>query len=222
MKASLWHRVSGWLVVLLTPVVIVLGAVRLLLTPVFIQIEYRLPNFPEDSYGFTMAERLYWSEIARQYLLNDEDISFLGDLAFEDGSSLYNPRELRHMVDVKNVVATALWVLYLSLGVVALLGLWAHRGGWWWGYRQALSRGGWLTVSLVGAVILLIALNFNAFFVGFHRVFFEGDTWLFRFSDTLIRLFPVRFWQDTFILVAGLALMAGGALGYFVARPRRS
>jgi uncharacterized membrane protein len=49
--------------------------------------------------------------------------------------------------------------------------------------------------------------------VAFHNVFFEPGTWKFLFSDTLIRLFPQRFWQDLFLIVGGLSLVGGLALG---------
>jgi integral membrane protein (TIGR01906 family) len=208
-----------WSIVVLVPIVLVLGAVRLLLTPAFIQIEYRMPNFPEDSYGFSREERLHWAEIARQYLLNRAGIEFLGDLTFEDGSPLYNQRELRHMLDVKIVVKAAMGVLYASLALLVIAGIWASRTDWWGPYRLALSRGGWVTVGLLVFLIVAIALSFNTVFVAFHQVFFEGDTWIFRYSDTLIRLFPVRFWRDAFLTVGLLALSGGLALGYFFGRP---
>ena len=97
-------QVLSWLVTILVPVALVLTAVRLLLTPVFVQFEYRTPKFPPDPYGFTQQDRLYWSQIALNYLLNDQGISYLGDLRFPDGNPLYNQRELKHMADVKKVV----------------------------------------------------------------------------------------------------------------------
>lgn len=211
----LLKRSVQWIVVILTPVILILLSVRFLLTPVFIQLEYRMPNFPQDTYGFSMEDRLHWSEVARVYLLNSAGVEFLADLTFEDDSPLYNERELQHMLDVQIVVEAAMAVMWTSLLAVVLAGVWAKRGDWWWDYRQAFSRGGWLTVGIIVAVIAAIALNFNAFFVAFHKVFFEGNTWLFKFSDTLIRLFPVRFWQDAFITVGGLTLVAGALLGYF-------
>lgn len=204
-----------WLVSILVPAVLVLGAVRLLLTPVFIQVEYRLPNFPEDSYGFSQGERLHWAEIARQYLLNRAGVEFLGELTFEDGSALYNQRELKHMLDVKVVVNAVMWVFYVSLLMIVLVGVWAWKTDWMGQFRSALSRGGWITVGILLFLILGIALSFDAVFVGFHQIFFEGETWIFRYSDTLIRLFPVRFWRDAFVLVGALALAGGLAMGYF-------
>ncbi len=52
---------------------------------------------------------------------------------------------------------------------------------------------------------------FWKFFTLFHQVFFEGDSWLFLYSDTLIRLFPIRFWQDAVLAAAVISL--GGGLG---------
>jgi integral membrane protein (TIGR01906 family) len=79
-------------------------------------------------------------------------------------------------------------------------------------------QGGWLTVGLAAAVGLTVLLGMTAspdifwqFFTAFHGMFFEGDSWLFAYSDTLIRLYPVRFWQDAFLAAAAIVL--GGGLG---------
>ncbi|MDZ4159903.1 MAG: DUF1461 domain-containing protein, partial [Anaerolineaceae bacterium] len=176
------------------------------LTPVFLEVEYRMPGFPQDDYGFTFSERLHWSRLALDYLVNDEDISFLGELHFPDGSPLYNERELRHMVDVKLVVQQMLTAWRLLTPLLIITGIWAQTRGWRRNYWQAVMRGGWLTVGLIAAILLSVAVSFNALFTFFHRIFFEGDTWIFLWSDTLIRLFPLRLWQDAFIYVGGFSL----------------
>jgi integral membrane protein (TIGR01906 family) len=205
--------VLSWLVTIIIPLVLILLGMRLLLTPAFVETEYRMPNFPTDDYGFDLKARLYWSKIALQYLLNDADISFLGDLHFEDGSQVYNERELKHMMDVKIWTRIFLDILYATLGCLAVLGVWAWRGKWWGDYCRSLKRGGWLAVALVIAMGLFGALSFSKFFVLFHSLFFEGVSWQFPYSDTLIRLFPVRFWQDAFVAVAAVALLGGIVLG---------
>ncbi|MEJ2264119.1 MAG: TIGR01906 family membrane protein [Anaerolineales bacterium] len=211
-------QVLSWLVTILVPVALVLTAVRLLLTPVFVQFEYRTPNFPPDPYGFTQEDRLYWSQIALNYLLNDQGISYLGDLRFPDGNPLYNQRELKHMADVKKVVQAALKVWVGSLAGLALLGVLAWRAEWLQPFRHGLSRGGWLTVLLVGTVILFVLVGFGVFFVFFHDIFFAPGTWSFSYSDTLIRLFPERFWRDTFLVLGVLSGGVGLALGYIFQR----
>jgi integral membrane protein (TIGR01906 family) len=163
---------------------------------------------------------LKWAPYALNYLTNDADISYLANLKFDDGKSLYNERELSHMNDVKRVTQGALKVWYISLAALALLGVWAWAGGWGQAYCLGLMRGGWLMVILAITIGLIAVVGisidpdlFFRFFAGFHSLFFEGDSWLFLFSDTLIRLFPIRFWQDTFLFAALIALGGGAALG---------
>jgi integral membrane protein (TIGR01906 family) len=208
------------LVTLLVPIVLIGLGLRVLLTPLFLQVEYNMPYFPPDQFGFTKADRLKWAPYALNYLTNSADISYLADLKFDDGKPLYNERELSHMNDVKRVTQDALKVWYISLALLALLGIWAWIGGWGQAYRLGLMRGGWLMVLLaitIGIIALVgISVNpdiFFTFFAGFHHLFFEGDSWLFFFSDTLIRLFPIRFWQDAFLFAALIALGGGTALG---------
>lgn len=208
------------LVAILVPLALIGLGLRVLLTPLFLQIEYNMPYFPSDTYGFTKEDRLKWAPYALDYLVNSADISYLSDLTFEDGSPLYNERELSHMKDVKRVTKAALMLWYVVLAVLLGLAVWSKFGHWEQAYRQGLMRGGWLMVGLavtIGLIVVIgIAINPNVFwnfFVGFHELFFEGDSWLFLFSDTLIRLFPIRFWQDAFLLAAITALGGGIALG---------
>jgi len=210
----------SWLVAILIPIALLGLGLRALLTPVFLQIEYNMPYFPPDQYGFTREDRLKWAPYAVDYLVNSADISYLGDLQFDDGTPLYNERELSHMADVKRVTQGALNVWYISLALLVAFGGWSWREGTLQVYRQGLRRGGWLMVSLAGLIgviavvgILINPSIFYSFFAGFHAIFFEGDSWLFLFSDTLIRLFPIRFWQDAFLYAAVIALGGGFALG---------
>lgn len=209
------------LITILIPFALVGLGMRLLLTNTFLNIEYNLPYFPPDEYGFTKEDRLRWAPFALEYLVNNADISYLGGLKFDDGTPLYNERELSHMEDVKRVTKAALNVWYATLVLLLGLGIWSRLGGWEQAYRQGLMRGGWLMVGLavvIGLIVVIgIAINPNvfwSFFAGFHSLFFEGDSWLFLYSDTLIRLFPLRFWQDAFLLAAVIALGCGAALGW--------
>lgn len=213
-------QILYWLISLLVPLALIGLGLRALLTPTFLQIEYNMPYFPPDEYGFTKEDRLKWAPYALDYLVNSAGISYLGDLKFDDGSPLFNERELSHMEDVKRVTRGALNVWYISLALLVLLGIWSWRGRWIQDYRRGLMRGGWLMVGLAGAIGLIVVVGilinpnvFWNFFAGFHALFFEGDSWLFLFSDTLIRLFPIRFWQDAFLWAAVIALGGGFALG---------
>jgi integral membrane protein (TIGR01906 family) len=215
----------SYLVSLLIPIALIGTALRILLSPIYFNVEYRMPYFPVDEYGMTQEERLQWAPYAVEYLVNSADISYLGDLQFENGAPLYNERELSHMADVKNVVVGALRVWYLSLGILILLAILAQRSGWMPDYLNGLRRGGMWMIGLAVALGLIAGIGittnpdvFWEFFALFHAIFFEGDSWLFYYSDTLIRLFPIRFWQDAFLWAAILALGGGAGLAFGIRR----
>lgn len=219
------------------PVVLTLTNVRLLMTHTFPEIEYNLSDFPADPYGFTKADRLYWAKRSIDYIQGlpsagraeewkftddgrapegtqapAESCAFYGNAyGARDCTYFYNDREVRHMIDVRDVSATTLNVWagagILTLGAIGLLIYFGQTAT----LRLALLNGAAVTwVVLIGAV-LFIGLGFNTFFTLFHQVFFEGGTWMFLWSDSLIRLFPLKFWFDAFLFV-GFATLAEAAL----------
>jgi len=205
----------AWLVTIMMPTVLVMLGVRLLLNPGFPPAEYSMPAFPADRYGFTRAERIKYAAYSLDYLLNAAGPDYLGDLRFTDGGPVFNEREVSHMHDVKIVTQATLRVFYAALGLLVALGLWAWRAQWLSVYITGVKRGGALTVYLILGLGAFAAVSFNQFFTQFHEVFFTGDSWLFQYSDTLIRLFPIRLWQDIFAYILGLALVLGGWLAWF-------
>ncbi|MDX2160662.1 MAG: TIGR01906 family membrane protein [bacterium] len=202
-------RLIGLYLTISFPILAVLVAVRLVMTPLFLQIEYNRPGFPVDAYGFTTADRLRYGPYALDYLLNAEGIEYLGDLTFPDGTSMYNVRELRHMRDVKTVTQAAFAVALIG-GALALIGafvLWrspATRRPLW----LALRAGALFNLVLIAAIVVVVVGNWNFFFTAFHQVFFAEGTWIFLYSDTLIRLFPEQFWFDAAITIGSLTVLA--------------
>jgi integral membrane protein (TIGR01906 family) len=191
-----------WLV-LSTPIVLTMVMVRALTMPWYPAWEYGRPGFPEDPYGMEPARRLRLARAAIRYLNRPRNDAILATLELPDGSPAFNERELSHMVDVKRVYDR------LTLAATGMLVI-AVAGTGYLATRdeietvgRGLRGGGILTLALIGFLALWMLVGFNAFFTWFHRLFFEGGTWLFRTSDTLIRLFPIQFWQDGGLLVAG-------------------
>jgi integral membrane protein (TIGR01906 family) len=127
----------------------------------------------------------------------------------EDGQ-LYNDRELKHMQDVQNLyrivwqVSQAAWVLAV-LCVLALSWRKENRQN----VAAALRAGGALTVGLVVVIGLTAIIAWQIWFVAFHQLFFQAGSWTFDFSNTLIRLFPEKFWYDAVLTISSLSVIAG-------------
>ncbi len=194
------------------PFFLLLSNLYLFLSPSFpagilsyIDYEYMKGSWPLPP-RYDDHERREVAKAVLYYLRSTEEISYLGELADEDGP-LFNERELVHLVDVKALARRAL-LLHRVLGLLimgAVVILLFYPEG-----RKALPgsllQGGLLTFLLFGLVGVLAATAFDTFFVGFHRTFFTGDSWLFNHSDTLIQLFPLPFWFDAAITWVGLTL----------------
>ena len=213
--------ILSYFVSLLVPLALIGTALRILLTPIYFNVEYRMPYFPADEYGLTQQDRLQWAPFAVEYLINSAGISYLGDLKFADGTPLFIQRELSHMADVKNVVQGALRAWLVSLALLAVLALFAGRNQWLPEYINGLRRGGLWMIGLAVILGLIVGVGitinpdvFESFFVFFHSIFFKGNSWLFYYSDTLIRLFPIRFWEDACLWLAVLSLGGGAFLAF--------
>jgi integral membrane protein (TIGR01906 family) len=173
-----------------------------------------MPYFPVDPYGFTQQDRLKWGGLSLEYLLNDQGIEFLGELRLRDGKPLYIERELSHMVDVKVLVQAMIRAWLLLTAFLTLIGFGFLRFRIILDFWKSVRTGAYITIFGLLAILIGVALSFYQLFTLFHRLFFEGDTWLFEFSDTLIRLFPLVFWRDAFALMGILTIL--GAIGLIV------
>lgn len=192
---------------ILTPILLITTAMRIALSPIFVNIEYNLPNFPPDVYGFTTAERLVWANYSIQYLLGKVSEEEFSNLEFPDGTPLFNAREISHMIDVRDltVVMLNVWRVLLVFFIIVLFLGW--KNNWLRTLAHYLENGAKFTIAITLGIFLYVMVNFNHLFTIFHQVFFEGDSWLFYLSDTLIRLFPIKFWQDLFIYIGSFCIL---------------
>jgi len=224
-QPSTLRRLFAWIlrfyISISFPFLVVMIFVRLVMTPLFPQIEYNRPGFPADYYGFTVQDRLSYAPYAIQFLLNGDDISYLGDLRFPDGKEMYNTRELHHMRDVKVVTQYAYASALIGgiLAVLSIFSLWRSNRP---ALQSALLNGSRLTIGLIFAIVLIAITSWDTFFTTFHQLFFAGGTWQFEYSDTLIRLFPEQFWFDASLVIGGGTLLVALITMYLTLRaPKR-
>jgi len=153
----------------------------------------------------------------------EQAVQILEDLRQPDSDQpLFASNELSHMVDVKRLTDRLIrvWLVATLIAVVGSIFLLARKVT----RRQAYlawRNGGALTAVLLGALVVYALLSWRTFFVAFHDVFFPPGTWTFDWENSLIRIFPDKFWFDAFLLPLGtvfLLSLALWALGFVLAR----
>jgi integral membrane protein (TIGR01906 family) len=189
--------------------------------------EFEYPRIGPDPFGLTQEERLELAQANLDYLRRPEPagevIFLLEDLRLPGTDEpLYKQREIGHMLDVKNLVdtfKTLIWIVGI-IGLGGLIILLVRPETRVEGFR-ALFHGGLLTTGILLLMLVLILLSWNLVFTQFHEILFPPDTWTFNYSDSLIRLFPERFWFDFGLIWTGAIFIEGivlALIGYFLLR----
>lgn len=205
---------SRWLTNLLTliltlgiPPFLVLSNIFIFMTPQWLEFQYSQPGFPK-SVRFNDADRRYNAVESIEYVR--------GNRTFEQFKALgvYDEREIKHMVDVRVLTANArvFWIVDGVLLLVALGGLAARATTRAFAARGLLG-GAVVTLVLFAALGVFAVVGFNAFFTLFHRVFFEGDTWLFNYTDSLIQFYPLPFWFNTSLVLVAVTIVEAVVVG---------
>lgn len=197
-------------IILLTlPLLLILGAVRVLTSDSYLAYEYGKESFPPDPYGFDRPTRLSLASANFRYVREDLPLQALASQRLQD-QLLYNARELGHMQDVQDAYQA---VMRVGVWAGTLAALAALALDWKPETRTRLARavraGGLIALGLVGSVGLLALAAWRLWFVAFHEVFFAAGTWTFPVTDTLIRLFPEKFWVDATLTILAFSLTGG-------------
>ncbi len=193
-----------------TPILVV-NAFRVLATGTFVRFELGREDFPADAYGLTADQRQTLALAGlRSIQPGSEGIGLLERARLPNGTRAFGFRELTHMRDVRRLFGIALRAQLIALVVIGALGLGLARTRLRAVVPLGLLGGAVGTLAIAALAVPVILLGFDGFFVRFHEVFFSGDSWRFNNADTLIRIYPERFWQDVSRLAA--AIVVGQAL----------
>jgi integral membrane protein (TIGR01906 family) len=129
--------------------------------------------------------------------------------------TLFNEREVGHMVDVKALFRLAYKFLlgtFIYALVFLALALWVWKDkkllgvGLLWGPGFSI-----LLVIMLGVTALI---DFDWLFTQFHLLSFTNDLWLLNpATDYLIMLFPQGFWFDAVIVIFALMVIMALAIG---------
>lgn len=223
MTEKSYINIVVWFIAAAMPFFLGFTTISLIVSEFYPRYAYSKSSFPRDPYGFTQEERLDLALVAVDYLRQPEpaeDVIYMLEEQRLPGSErpLYNPREIGHMIDVKHLT-DAIWRLNWITAVIVLGGLvllFARPETRPYGFK-ALLYGGIATVATLIGIAAFILIGWDTFFVLFHELLFPPGTWSFSYSDSLIRLFPEKFWFDLGIILSLGTLLQGvvvAAIGY--------
>jgi integral membrane protein (TIGR01906 family) len=212
-------RLFKTLIVLAIPFFVMLGSARLLTTETYLAFEYGKASFPPDTFGFTQQQRLELASVNMRYVRDNLPDDTLANETL-DGKPVYSEREVTHMMDVQTAFQTVWRALWIATNVILLSGFVLWRRGDLSALASAIQSGGLLTAALIGSIALLALLAWQVWFDNFHLIFFEPGSWLFAYSDTLIRLFPLQFWMDATFTISAFGFIGGSLLAFLGWRGR--
>ncbi|MFN8221828.1 MAG: DUF1461 domain-containing protein [Gaiellales bacterium] len=198
--------------------VVVVNGFRLVATETFVRAEYAHGDLPPDiALGRDERRRLALVGL-RSIRPRTPGIELLERETLPSGEPAFGRRELSHMHDVRALFIRALRLQTALAALLVAAGAAFARTRWRSVVPTGLLAGGLATLGVAAAIVPVLALGFETVFVRFHGLFFDGDTWRFARTDTLLRIYPKEFWVDTSTVIAMLVVAQAvlvAALGWW-------
>ncbi len=219
-RASLsYKKVAAFLALLISPVVFIGLPLRVAFSEWFIEWEYSKPDFPEDPYGMDREYREYLAKLGLKAVTTEKGMEEFRRAKLPDGRRAFNEREIKHMEDVREILKVTFPVIYVSVPVflflLVLTGSTSAAG-------KVLVGGSLITLGILTLVLAFSLIDYELAFEVFHNYLFDPYSWRFRETDTLLRIYPMKFWFDgtIFVITASallsfLSLALGAILLYF-------
>lgn len=182
-----------------SPIIAFFLALVLITTAVKITLNFKplyyfdigLLNITEES-GFSKEEIVKNYDVLIEYLKP----SYIGELKFPTFPMSAEAKQ--HFVEVKDIFIKLNYLMYISLviAVIGIIGCLLKR-------RNKFLK--WTSIFLLVLPVALaipFAVNFDAAFTVFHKIFFRNDYWLFDpKSDPIITVLPQAFFMHSAVII---------------------
>ena len=152
------------------------------------------------------------TDVLLDYLKDErDDIELLSD----QGDSFYSEREKMHMVDVKALYQNCSALAWTFLFVGAGLLIWViavRKKEAFYHIVRGFNRASIFIIAFFAFIGIAAAVDFNTFWINFHRLFFTNDLWMLDPANSrMIRMYQEAFFFDmvTGILILFLAIFIG-------------
>lgn len=167
------------------------------------------PLYYMDMSLYSLSEETGYTdaEIRENYdaLIEYNSVFYQGELNFP---SLPMSKEAQiHFVKVKRIFVFIQAILFPLSLIGSIIGIWyLKRKKQKPAYLKLTSV---LSLALPAILGILIALNWDRFFVTFHEIFFNNDYWIFdAATDPIILLLPDGYFMHCALMILGLIVIS--------------
>ena len=182
------------------PLFFTANAIRVLLTETYVRAAY--PHLaPDDVLNEKRRTELALLGLRVVDPLRGDSVASLRAPRLPSGRRAFTAKELRHMRDVRAWLWRLLVFELVVVAVLAVAAVSARRE-----LAQVLLAGGVATIAIGVLALGAMLVDFDDVLLGFHKLLFEGQSWHFSNEDTLIRVYPERFWNWTGIAMGVLVV----------------
>ena len=160
-------------------------------------------------FNFTGFNENYFRQKFSDYGINDASLISIHEkiLNFVKGNNNelpneLNEREKQHLLDVRKAINYSAILLYVLIALFVILlvisALTLKANNYITNFvGKVLVFGGFLTIMLAGALLILIYFDFSSVFEGFHLMLFQQGTYTFDpVKEMLVRLYPEQLFMD--------------------------
>ena len=167
----------------------------ILLVPVILYLlNFKLLLFDTDFYAAEFKEQGVYGKFENADEINGKLLDYFTDEEEIVDIDIYTGEEKQHLLDVKILIKKSFAILnsILIISLLLLTALFALNKSIE-PIPKILIGGGILTICFTIIDLLFSIINFDFSFDLFHRMFFEGRTWLFSEGSSLIGIYPAGF-----------------------------
>ena len=157
-----------------------------------------------DDLEMEIEDVMYVTEEMMAYLRGNRENLIVHTVVAGEEREFFNDREKAHMVDVQNLFLGGLNIrrVAMTIFVAVLVILVFSKADW----KRILPKSFLVSVfgfiAAVGILGVLIATDFNKYFIMFHELFFNNDLWILDpRTELLIRMLPEGFFFDMVVRI---------------------
>ena len=196
-------RKAVFIFLLLTSPVWIIGlSARAVFNDWFIELEYSKKDFPKDKYGLNDEYRKKLAKVGLRAVLSKEGLKEFEKAKLPNGRKAFRKKEVKHMADVNKLLSFIFPVSY-TLFFFWIIGVFSLEE-----YRKKLLIGsGLFTIFLILITGIFTFTNYNKAFEIFHNYVFDTTSWKFKSYDTLLRVYPMKFWFDGTVAVTVISFI---------------